>query len=89
MTTLVSPKRTDRSHPERQRYEWSSIALGVWQCWLDLNPDLPRDEARRQRDRVRLAGRDYARRHGLQMESRSQNHGHVLDLRFTRQGTAR
>lgn len=82
----ISPTPVPEDRPRRARYDWSAIALGEWQCWVDTRTEtLTNEQALAQATRVRLAARDYAKRHGLTLESRRQNHGRVLDLRFTRE----
>lgn len=94
----ISPNPVPPDRPVRARYDWSSVVLGEWQNWLDLRHQvgtlvtspggldfepLTDDEALKRATRVRLAARDYARRHGMRVESRRLDHGRVLDLRFT------
>lgn len=85
-----SPLPPDREPPaERSRsrtsYDWASIELGVWQCWLDLRgQDIDNAEALRQCTRVRVAALYHARSRGLTVASRRIEHGRVLDLRFTK-----
>ncbi len=79
----ITPHPAPPGITPRTRYDWSKIVIGEWQRWLDLNPDVPQAESTVAAERVRLAARDYAGRHGLRVESRRLNHSHVLDLRFT------
>lgn len=82
----ISPTPVPDDRPSRVRYDWDRIDLGEWQNWLDRRgtEDLTDAEALKQATRVRLAARDYARRHGMRVESRRLEHGRVLDLRFTK-----
>lgn len=91
MTISPTPAPADKTPPPRSRYDWSSVQLGEWGVWVGQVVDgqiVPADiaddtEAMRQATRIRVAALDYARRHGLHVESHRENKGRVLLLRFT------
>lgn len=79
----ITPK-TAAAGKARRRYDWDAIVLGEWQNWLDLRGEtVSNAESLKLAERTRLAAHDYARRHGLRLQSRRNDHGRVLDLCFT------
>lgn len=83
MTITPNPVPDDR--PVRNRYDWTTVVLGEWQNWLNLDGDdsVTNEEALRAATRVRVAALHYAKRQGYDLESRRLRHGRILDLRFT------
>lgn len=83
--SAIQPNRPDPPGRFRASYDWSTIVLGEWQNWQDLRPqkEVTKEEALQSATRIRVAAIDYAKRHGMRVESRRLDHGKVLDLRFT------
>jgi len=73
---------SQRPARSRASYNWERIKVGVWQEWQNLPAATP-EEASAERARLRAAARQYAGRHGMDVELRSQSYGRVVDLLFT------
>ena len=75
--------RTRCEFDGRVKYDWPKRADGRWWQMREGPADEPREETLAERQRVRTAARNWARRHGYRSEIRQQERGRLMWVRFT------
>jgi hypothetical protein len=86
LTPKPAPAERERVWPNhKRRYDWDKVQVGTWQNWIDeiRGEDVDDIEAQRRAQNVIVAAREWARRRGLQVQTRRVRHGRILDLLFT------
>lgn len=89
--TPTPPERAEtlsqRPARSRVRYPWQDIRVGEWQTWQNLDASCHETVARGSAQRLRAAARDWANRHGMDLQSVTTREGRTVDLRFTRRAS--